>query len=73
MNNLGRRSPARCLIEKCDFFSLFLFVYDRMYGLASPMKRVTPRAVPQALRSRALDLSRRFKDQSVPPKVLDSG
>lgn len=58
--------------REMHFFSLFTYLYDRMWGLASPLTKVPPSPVDSLLRARALDLSKRFKEQSVPPKVLDS-
>lgn len=70
--HLGTAIAGTIFDREMHFFSLFIYVYDRMYGLGSALTRAKPRAVPRSLRKQALELSRSFKSQSVPPKVLDS-
>jgi len=54
------------------FFTLFAFVYDRLFELGSGLKRTPPKPLPQRLRSRLDDASRRFLDRDLPPTVLEA-
>ena len=71
-DHVGPIIPGSIFDREMHFFSLFSYVYDRMWGLASPLRKTSTSAVPSSLRARALELSKRFKEQQVPDKVLDS-
>lgn len=71
-DHLGPVLPGSIFDREMHFFSLFSYFYDRMWGLASPLTKAAPTSLPTGLRARALDLSKRFKEQQVPKEVLDS-
>lgn len=70
--HLGSAVAGSVFDRQMHFYSLFLYFYDRMYGLGSDLKRRKPAALSRDLRARATEVSRRFKSEELPPKVLDS-
>ena len=54
------------------FFSLFVFVYEQLYGLGSPLTRQKANHLPHAIREKLLDVGRRFQSRQVPDDVLDA-
>lgn len=70
--HVGASIAGTVFDREMHFYSLFLYVYDRMWGLGSPLKRKSAGSVPPELRPRVLELSRRFKAEEIPPDVLDS-
>ena len=49
---LDRDIAASAYTSDVHFFTLFVYLYDRIYGLGSPLTRRSPRSVPKALRTR---------------------
>ncbi len=54
------------------FFTLFVFVYDELYGLGSKLDRKPPRKLKKDLKARLLAVGKRFKSEQVPKNVLDA-
>lgn len=58
--------------RQMHFFSLWAYVYDRMYGLGSPLQKEIPNALPHGLNSRIDEASRRFGAGELPVEVLEA-
>ena len=69
---LGEEITDTVFRSQVYFFTLFVFVYDLLYGLGSDMKRRAARKLPSQLRAKLLDVSRRFETERVPRDVLDA-
>ena len=54
------------------FFSLFVFFYERLYGLGSALSKQRAKQLPISIREKLLDVSRQFQNQQVPNDVLDA-
>jgi hypothetical protein len=54
------------------FFTLFLYVYGRLFGLGSSLVRASPKPIPRGLKSRLAEVDRRFRENDVPPDVLQA-
>lgn len=54
------------------FFSLFVLVYDLMWGLGTALADRTPSRLPGRLTTVLTDASRRFRTADVPDNVLDA-
>ena len=70
---LGSVISATVYTSEVHFFTLFVFLYDRLYGLGSaltPSRKPNP--LKPALRTALLDVGKRFHEQRVPPGVLDA-
>ena len=70
--NVGSNIAGSVFDREMHFYSLFLYVYDRLWGLGSPLKRTPAGSIPRNFQSKVMEVSRRFKTGEVPPKVLDS-
>ena len=70
---LGREISKSVYSSEVHFFSLFLFVYDMIYGLGSNLKsdKLRP-ALSRRLREFLIQVGREFEEQRVPDDVLDS-
>lgn len=55
-----------------NFFTLYVYIYDRMYGLGSPLKRVKPNKLPANFSANARLVSSRIREEKVPKSVLDA-
>jgi len=71
-SHLGREISTSVYHSEIYFFTLFAFVYDRLYGLGSKLDRRAPRKLPAALRERMLAVGKKFSSQRVPRNVLDA-
>lgn len=58
--------------SEIHFFTLFVFIYDLMYGLGSKLKRKAPKKLPSGLRERVLAVAKRLSAERVPADVLDA-
>ena len=54
------------------FFTLFVYLYDRAFGLGSSLKRVQPEALPRGLTTRLKVADQRFRTGELPPDVLQA-
>ena len=71
--HLGSDLPHTVYSSEVYFFTLFTFIYDRLYGLGSPLVSASPpRPLTPAHRSALLVVSERLRDQSAPKDVLDA-
>ena len=64
--------PSTVFSSEVHFFSLFTYLYQKLWGLGSGLGRTQPFALPPHLRSRLFELSRQFKDRDVPDEVRDA-
>ncbi|MCH7735610.1 MAG: FAD-binding oxidoreductase [Chloroflexi bacterium] len=69
---LGDEVPATIWKDQVHFYTLSIYLYDRLYGLGSKLERKTPKRLPRTLRPKLLEAARRFREQDVPLKVLDA-
>lgn len=58
--------------RQMHFFSLFVYFYDRMYGLQSSLGRRKPNHLSPGLQGRIAEVDRRFKDEELPRRVLEA-
>lgn len=58
--------------SEIHFFTLFVYLYDLMWGLASPLAKRAPVKPPRDLKRSLLELDRAFRTQSAPKRVLDA-
>jgi hypothetical protein len=68
----GRELPGGSFSRQMHFFSLFVYLYDKMYGLGSDLERRSPKSIGRALTSCIGEVDRRFKDGRLPPEVLEA-
>lgn len=69
---VGRSIAGSVFDREMHFYSLFLYVYDRLWGLGTSMKRTPAGTLTKDFAVKVLEVSQRFKEGRVPPKVLDS-
>ena len=69
---LGDKIASSIYKSDVYFFSLFVYLYDRMYGLGSTLSTRKPKKLPRSLRARLLEVGERFQAQEVPKRVLDA-
>jgi hypothetical protein len=67
-NVIGESAFARPVL----FFSLFVAVYDSLYGLKSPLRATKADALPPGFRSAFLRASTKILEKSLPEKVQDA-
>ena len=58
--------------SEVNFFSLFIFVYDRTYGLGSSLERRKPRGLGDGFADCLLEVSKRIRSREVPQPVADA-
>lgn len=58
--------------SEVHFFSLFIYLYDVMWGLGSKLDRRRATKLPTSVHRDLMELSTRFKTKDVPKNVLDS-
>ena len=71
-NEFGAVIAGTVFDREMHFYSLFLYTYDKLWRLGSPLSKSTAGQLPGSLQSRLLQLSSSFKAGTVPPDVLDS-
>ena len=70
---LGSVISETVYASEVHFFTLFVFLYERLYGLGSVLTPSSkPRTLKPALRAAILKVGERFQKADVPPKVLDA-
>lgn len=69
---LGSDLSTTVYRDQVHFFTLCVYIYDRLYGLGSDLVKQKIKPVPTTLRSCLLEASRRFREQDVPKAVLDA-
>jgi hypothetical protein len=55
-----------------NFFTLFVYIYDQMFSLGSPLKRSKANPLPRGLKGKLLTVSDRIRTEQVPKSVLDA-
>jgi hypothetical protein len=68
----GRVIARSIFTRQMHFFSLFAYIYDRMYGLGGPLSRRKPAPLPPDLHGRIGEVDRRFRDEMLPRRVLEA-
>jgi len=71
-DSFGAVIPNSVFNREMHFYSLFLYTYDKLWGLGSALGRRRHRSMPTDRADRVLRLSSRFEQKRVPAKVLDS-
>ncbi len=68
----GRHIADSVFRRTVNFFTLFIMLYDRLYGLNSDLQLVEVKRVPRSLTECLLTASANIQGGKVPPKVLDA-
>jgi hypothetical protein len=58
--------------SQIHFFTLFVFLYDRLYGLGAALEKTRAKTLPPTVKKRLEVASRRFKDWDLPEEVIDA-
>jgi hypothetical protein len=66
--SMARSSFSRVM----HFFTLFVYLYDRLFGLGSRLSRIPPKPLPGGLKSRLREADRRFRESDLPVEVLQA-
>jgi hypothetical protein len=69
---IGRHLLDTVFRREVSFFTLFVFVYDRLYGLGSSLQRTEAGNIPSNLTECLLRASSNMRSGSAPPEVLDA-
>ena len=70
---LGSVISETVYASEVHFFTLFVFIYNRLYGLGSGLTpKRKPNSLRPALRAALLKVGECFKKEQVPPGVLDA-
>ena len=69
---VGEDIPDTIYARDVHFYTLFLFLYEYMFGLGSPLTRASARRLPKKTRGVLLQASDAFQQESVPAEVLDA-
>lgn len=69
---LGQEISKTAFQSEVNFFTLFVYLYDRMYELGTELKKIRPRTLPDTLAGCLLDVSQRLRSGKVPAAVLDA-
>ena len=70
---IGKEISETVYTSEVHFFSLFLFIYDILYGLGSNLRRRKMRpTLNRRLRKFLIQVGQEFDEQRVPEEVLDS-
>jgi hypothetical protein len=68
----GDRMRRSSFSRVMHFFTLFVYLYDRLYVLKSDLHRREPRSLPRGLGSRLGEVDRRFREGDLPADVLEA-
>jgi hypothetical protein len=68
----GSSMPRSAYSRVMHFFTLFVYLYDRQFGLGTSLKRSAPKPISQSLRPRLEEASKRFIDRRLPKSVLQA-
>jgi hypothetical protein len=71
-NVIGDNIATTVFTSEVYFFSLFTYLYDKMYGLASDLTKRDPKSLPRGLEQCLQTVSRNFRTEDVPLTVLDA-
>jgi len=66
--SMARGSFSRVM----HFFTLFVYLYDRMFGLGATLAAASPRKLPRGLKSRLAEVDRRFAEDNLPIEVVQA-
>ena len=69
---MGPVLPRSVFRSQVYFFTLFVFIYDLMYGIGSPLDERKATKIPPSMRDRLLEISGSFQSGNVPEHVLDA-
>lgn len=68
----GQQLNGSIFEQQMHFFTLFAYLYHRMYGLGSPLAKRSPRQIPTSLAKKLDEVDLRFQKQRLPRAVLES-
>ena len=71
-DTIGKDLPDTVFSREVNFFTLFTFCYDRLWGLGSDLSRRPASRLPKQLRRKLLTASKDLRSQDVPDEVLDA-
>ena len=70
---MGKHIASTAYSSEIHFFSLFLFIYDVLYGLGTTLDNRAPaKSVSSGLRAKLLKVGEQFHTRAVPEDVLDA-
>lgn len=69
---LGAAVATSIYRNEIHFFTLFVYLYDAMWGLSSSLEKRAARKTPPGLKDCLFRVDRAFRDQTAPEKVLDA-
>jgi hypothetical protein len=69
---LGKDVATTIYRSEIHFFTLFVFFYDRMWGLKSALTKHAPAKLPQAIRESLIRIDASYREQTAPKRVLDA-
>lgn len=70
---MGKHIASTAYSSEVHFFSLFLFIYDVLYGLGTTLAEKAPaKSVSSGLRVKLLKVGEQFHTRAVPEEVLDA-
>ena len=71
-DTLGQEITNTVFRSEVYFFTLFVFMYDKLWGLGSGVNRTKAHRLPTSTRNCLLTASKRFATEKVPANVLDA-
>ena len=69
---MGKELQGTVFSGEAFFYSLFVFCYEKMYRIGSPLDGTNPRAIPARTRECLRSISSNIRKENVPEHVLDS-
>jgi hypothetical protein len=71
-NILGNKITKTVFSREVNFFTLFVYLYDRMYGLGSSLERKRASKISSGVSRCLLKVSENLRNGDVPAEVLDA-
>lgn len=71
-SHLAVALPGSAFQRPALFYSLYVAIYDHMYGLKSTLKKVKPKTLPNDLEEKLRKTSARIKTKKLPKMVQDA-
>jgi hypothetical protein len=68
----GRGMAGSSFSRQMHFFSLYAYLYDKLFGLGSSLTKKAPRPIPRSVRTCLVEVDRRFRDGPLPREVLEA-
>ncbi len=68
----GKEMSKTVYSSEVHFFTLFIFLYDELFGLGVGMKKIPPKKLKAHTKAKLLAISHEFATEAVPKNVLDA-